>query len=85
VLWLKGNIGDHLYQTKPSIKWSLCMQFAGMCFPGLVPLSIPTAYAAAYGGRSFPLASLPGYYIPGRFIAAGLHLAFGSLVIMHMQ
>jgi len=33
---------------------------------GLVPLGIPTAYAAAaYGGRSYPLAGLPGYYIPG--------------------
>jgi len=44
-----------------------------------VPLGIPTAYAAAYGGRSFPLASLPGYYIPGWFMAALVFLSFELL------
>jgi len=45
---------------------------------GLVPLGIPTAYAAAaYGGRSYPLAGLPGYYIPGWFTAVVLLQSFG--------
>jgi len=44
-----------------------------MC-AGLVPLGIPTAYAAAaYGGRSYPLAGLPGYYIPGQSVDVTLH------------
>ena len=44
------------------------IQCATVC-PGLVPLGIPTAYAAAaYGGRSYPLAGLPGYYIPGQSV-----------------
>ena len=51
-----------------------CVYVCSVTLLGLVPLSIPAAYAAAaaYGGRSYPLASLPGYFIPGWSLWSGI-------------